>query len=202
MTSSYKMVGGNLGLDFHNTVSWRAGVTAGDEKILTYRDLLDWGREAGTLSEREHEDLRQEAERRPESAAAVVEWAKTLRMTLERVFAAVAEERAPKAADLDAFNGVLAQMPLKLLARSPGVAFGWGWSGEGGDLKQVLWPVVWSAATLLNSAGVARIKACPANGCGWLFADESRRRNRKWCDMRDCGNREKARRHYRRHRVV
>jgi predicted RNA-binding Zn ribbon-like protein len=172
------MVGGNLGLDFHNTVSWRAGAPAGDEKILTYLDLLDWAREGDVLSDRDHHVLREEAERCPEAATAVVEWAKALRTGLQRVFSAVAEGRKPKAADLDALNSFLVQMPLRLLPRSTGLAFGWDWSGEGGDLKQVVWP------------------------CGWLFVDESRRRNRKWCDMRDCGNREKARRHYRRHRRV
>jgi predicted RNA-binding Zn ribbon-like protein len=36
-----------------------------------------------------------------------------------------------------------------------------------------------------------------AGGCGWLFVDESRNGSRRWCSMKDCGNRAKARRHYR-----
>ncbi|MDW9413303.1 CGNR zinc finger domain-containing protein [Sinorhizobium meliloti] len=43
-----------------------------------------------------------------------------------------------------------------------------------------------------------RLKICP--NCAWLFLDRSRNRSRTWCDMAVCGNRAKARRHYRRSR--
>ena len=39
----------------------------------------------------------------------------------------------------------------------------------------------------------ARMKACPAEHCGWAFYDHSRNRSRTWCDMAICGNRAKAR---------
>lgn len=45
-----------------------------------------------------------------------------------------------------------------------------------------------------------RLKIC--GNCGWLFMDRSRNRSRVWCDMRVCGNRAKASRHYYRHREV
>jgi predicted RNA-binding Zn ribbon-like protein len=42
------------------------------------------------------------------------------------------------------------------------------------------------------------VKIC--SNCHWLFVDRSRNRTRVWCDMRVCGNRAKARRHYARRR--
>jgi len=51
-----------------------------------------------------------------------------------------------------------------------------------------------SAMSLLLSPEVGRIKACPS--CDWLFVDRSNSRRRRWCDMRSCGNRAKAKRHY------
>ena len=39
----------------------------------------------------------------------------------------------------------------------------------------------------------SRLKACPADACGWAFYDHSRNRSRTWCDMKVCGNRAKAR---------
>lgn len=40
------------------------------------------------------------------------------------------------------------------------------------------------------------IKQCEDDrGCGWLFVDDSRLKNRRWCSMGDCGNVAKARRH-------
>ena len=45
-----------------------------------------------------------------------------------------------------------------------------------------------------------RVKECDNETCRWLFVDMSKNRSRRWCDMKDCGNRAKARRHYRRTR--
>lgn len=55
-----------------------------------------------------------------------------------------------------------------------------------------------SALSLLAAERVRKIRIC-AN-CGWLFLDMSRNASRIWCDMAVCGNRQKARRHYRRRR--
>jgi len=54
-----------------------------------------------------------------------------------------------------------------------------------------------SALSLLSAGVTSRIRIC-ANCC-WLFLDASRNGSRIWCDMAVCGNRQKARRHYRRH---
>lgn len=56
-----------------------------------------------------------------------------------------------------------------------------------------------SALSLLAAERLRRIRIC-AN-CGWLFLDASRNSSRLWCDMTVCGNRQKARRHYRRRRA-
>ncbi|WP_274627718.1 CGNR zinc finger domain-containing protein [Arvimicrobium flavum] len=55
-----------------------------------------------------------------------------------------------------------------------------------------------SALSLLAPERLGRIKIC--GNCGWLFLDSSRNSSRLWCDMAVCGNRQKARRHYKRHR--
>src|SRR5664280_2943804 len=44
----------------------------------------------------------------------------------------------------------------------------------------------------------AFIRECGAPDCEWLFLDQSRNGSRRWCDMKSCGNRQKARRHYQR----
>ena len=51
-----------------------------------------------------------------------------------------------------------------------------------------------SALRLVADAGDGRMKIC--GHCGWLFLDRSKNRSRAWCDMRVCGNRAKASRHY------
>lgn len=53
-----------------------------------------------------------------------------------------------------------------------------------------------SALSLLPAERYRRIRIC--QNCRWLFLDRSRNSSRLWCDMAVCGNRNKARRHYRR----
>lgn len=38
-----------------------------------------------------------------------------------------------------------------------------------------------------------RLKVCRNPGCQWVFYDRSRNQTRRWCEMRVCGNRAKAR---------
>jgi predicted RNA-binding Zn ribbon-like protein len=45
-----------------------------------------------------------------------------------------------------------------------------------------------------------RLKACPGHHCGWAFYDQSLSRTSRWCSMRVCGGREKARAYRRRTR--
>ena len=56
-----------------------------------------------------------------------------------------------------------------------------------------------SALSLLAPVNLKRLKICP--NCSWLFIDRSRNSSRLWCDMTVCGNRSKARNHYRRQRM-
>jgi predicted RNA-binding Zn ribbon-like protein len=80
--------------------------------------------------------------------------------------------------------------------------FDWEWTGQEDRLDALLWPVGVSAAGLLASDDLNRVGECADDrGCGYLFFDTSRNRSRRWCEMRDCGNRAKARRHYRRIRT-
>lgn len=57
-----------------------------------------------------------------------------------------------------------------------------------------------SALSLLPQKTYRRIRICP--NCNWLFLDRSRNASRLWCDMTVCGNRQKAKRHYRRRKAV
>jgi predicted RNA-binding Zn ribbon-like protein len=47
---------------------------------------------------------------------------------------------------------------------------------------------------LLVSADGSRIRKCGATDCEVYFIDTSKARRRRWCSMKNCGNREKQRR--------
>jgi predicted RNA-binding Zn ribbon-like protein len=74
----------------------------------------------------------------------------------------------------------------------------WGWNARE-ELERPLWLVAWSAARLLASEELPALKRCADDQCGWVFLDRRRNHARRWCDMKVCGNNEKARRYYRRH---
>jgi predicted RNA-binding Zn ribbon-like protein len=51
-----------------------------------------------------------------------------------------------------------------------------------------------SAAELLTSEQMERVRRCPA--CGWFFLDTSKNRSRRWCSMATCGASAKSKRYY------
>lgn len=196
------LVGGRLCLDFVNTVAWRAA-DASEERLHSYDDLLDWGGVVGIVSPGDATVLRRLARQDPDEAARTLERARRLREALFRLFSSLRQGRRPQEPDLEILEAALAAAPprRRLIWRHGAYAWDVESFGAGNrELERVLWPIVWSAADLLVEGTADRIKECAGEKCGWLFFDASRNRSRRWCSMRDCGNRAKVRRHYHRTR--
>jgi|SRR5688500_151925 predicted RNA-binding Zn ribbon-like protein len=191
------LVGGKLCLDFVNTASNRAGGEP-SEYLRSYADLVDWCMRAELFGKAEAARLRGEAERRPELAAAAFGRAIALREAIYRLCLDVAGGRTADPGALDALNAVLADGTAGRRLRPASEGFCWAWADRVEGLDWMVWPLAYSAAELLTSSEIERLKQCTGDTCDWLFVDESRNRSRRWCDMRDCGNRAKARRHYHR----
>ncbi len=197
--SPFELISDDPALDFVNTVDNRDDPERRKELLNTYFDLLSWALEAELLSQAEAERLRTRASKSPGQARAALRRAKTLREALYRIFGAIAEERQPSAADvalLDSFDKQA--MAHRRIGREPHGGYGWQWRTDGDDLDLVLWQVAKAGAELLTSDLVFSVRACAAERCRWLFVDTSRNQKRRWCDMRICGNREKARKFHQR----
>src|SRR5688500_9276252 len=188
------MIGGVLCLDFVNTASCRLhGPFC--ERLQDYEDLVVWAGRAGLVEPADAAALQEDALRRPAAAAAVLERARALREAIYRIFAARAQDSAPAAPDIDELNwAVAAAGPHRRVARGE---HGWEWTWDRGaePLEWLIWPIAQSAAELLMEADPARVKECVSDNCNWLFYDVSKNRSRRWCEMKDCGNRAKQRRH-------
>jgi predicted RNA-binding Zn ribbon-like protein len=187
---------GDLSVAFVNT----AGARDDNRQlgVAGYADLLTWSRQAGVVTAREAELLRQRASRDAPAAQAVFAAAENVRTALSRTFSALVFGKLPTAADLAAVSGELARsMPaLRLVPGEHGVT--WSWAGGEDDLERVLWPVLLAATDLLTSeAGRARLCRCAAASCPLFFAQRSGRA-RIWCERRTCGSRGKALRYYHR----
>lgn len=198
--SNLKLVGGRLCLDFVNTVDWH-GTDHPKEWLTTFDELLQWAVHAGAIDRQGAESLMAAGRARPAEAAEALREAVALREAMYRIFAAVAAGREPPADDLEHLNRALARaLPRRRLQPRPG-GFEWAWADDDATaLDRPLWPILASAAELLTSGDLARVRRCADHGCGWLFVDMSRNRSRRWCSMEDCGNRAKARRHRQRTR--
>lgn len=190
-----------LCLDFSNTVDWRTSDHA-QESLKSYKDLVDWSRKVGILTAREARSLLRGAASRANEAGKVFERAILFREALYRIFSELAARRRPKKNDLDILNNALAEALSRSRVVYVGDEFAWDWMGRESALDRMLWPIARSAAELLTSGELKKVRECAGEGCGWLFLDVSRNQMRRWCDMKSCGNRAKVRRHYERTRAA
>ncbi|MFN2432125.1 MAG: ABATE domain-containing protein [Gemmatimonadota bacterium] len=191
--------GGRLCLDFVNTVDPRAG-EANRDYLSTYPQLLSWGVHAGALRAEEGRQLLSHAADHPRRAGHVVEHASAFREALHRVLSAAEADTSAHEDDLEEVNRTLAGAMAHARVVPDGEGFTWEWDPVADALDRVLWPVARSAADVLTSGELARVRSCASHDCGWLFLDVSKNRSRRWCTMESCGNRAKVRRHYARRR--
>jgi predicted RNA-binding Zn ribbon-like protein len=188
-------------LDFANTVGSRAGDNP-VEYLTNYETLIDWGRKANLLTPADADRLRQETARYPARGAAALRRAIELREAIYGLFLAVANDGPPDISDLDVLNAALTEAQVKRrIVYYAARGFDWEWLPDVDAFDMLIGLVALSAAELLNSDQLGRVKRCAADTCGWLFMDTSRNSSRRWCDMGDCGNRAKARRFYQRRRA-
>lgn len=118
----------------------------------------------------------------------------TTRTALRDVAHAVAHDETPPRTAIDEVNRALASRErIELVAADDGVRLGHSHVGDAVDdlLARIAEPIVRE----IGSGHDDRIRICANDTCRWIFFDESRPGNRRWCDMATCGNRAKARRH-------
>jgi len=205
LAGTMKLVGGELCLDFVNTVGGRVPEGGGPgsivlaDKLAAYTDLVAWSRHAASVGEADARRLLRLAENRPRDAADVLGRAIRLRVALHRTLRSLVLGRRPEPGDLACLNAEIAAARARELLSPSGDGLRWEWPDPGEKLDAPLWPVARSAAALLTSGDLSRLRQCGGDGCGWLFLDRSRNRSRQWCTMEDCGNVSKVRRFRQRH---
>jgi predicted RNA-binding Zn ribbon-like protein len=184
----------DLCLAFVNTCYWRGSPSATDDLRGT-GDLLAFAT-AGGVEPALGDALARHWEAHPLAADLAFAAAVEVRETLHRVFAAIAEGAMAAAADLAAFNGALAAAAERTRMTPRDGSYVWEVTFPGRTAVGLLSPVLWSAADLLTGTRRDRVRQCDNPQCRWVFLDDSKSGNRRWCSMASCGNRAKAHRHY------
>jgi predicted RNA-binding Zn ribbon-like protein len=195
---TFLFLGERLCLDFVNTEIVDGGVRV--DLLRGFDDLVDWCVGAAVIGRTEATVIRRRwvetAEGRDAHRRAIA-FRATLRAMLEDI-AAGRGLVAPRV--LDAINAVLDEgacerrvvragdgyeMRVRRIVETPG---------------QLLAAVAESAATLLTTDDLTRLRTCQNPECLLVFYDTTRNHARRWCSMAACGNRAKVAAHYRRGR--
>jgi predicted RNA-binding Zn ribbon-like protein len=199
-SESIELVGGHPALDLVNTVSWRHDTARWRENLAAPVDLLTWTQRVAVVDAHHRIAMRVAMAEDPQTAEGVLRRVRALREQLYHHLAdcidhggvdhQIGEGSPLHRAFADAVTASsLAGTPARwtLEARSPP------------DLTRIL---ALHALDLVQTMAPDRLRRCDDDGCGWLFLDTTRNHSRRWCSSRDCGNRDRARRHYARNRTT
>ena len=191
---TFDLCGGHVALDFANTVSDRPSFEP-IERLRDYEDLVRFAVQTGITTKTAARSLLRTAESDPASAERALAAARTLREALYDLFFAQAAGKTSKARDVEIVDAAWHRLSLDS-------DFHWTWIDGPEALDSMLGPIVESAVALLTAGPRDRVRTCESDTCQWVFLDTSKNRSRRWCDMKQCGNREKARRFQERARAT
>ena len=188
----FKLNAEHVALDFVNTLDDRYAPRGPRELLPSYADVIRFCRQAGILTHAEAARLSALPGASQEKA---LRSAIELRELLARVFYRWLERRSPSAEDRLALEEWSAACARHRELRWKNEHLEWTWKALAADAEAPALLLAQRALDLLIGAEPPRLHACASETCRWLFLDTSKNRTRRWCDMKICGNRAKARRY-------
>lgn len=194
----FEFIGGDPVLDFHNTIAWPRGRKS-NERLRRPVDFIRWSEEAGVTTKREAGKLRVFATRNYNRARAILDDALRLRDLLRQLLLSVSDGTAPDAKAVEELNRRYIKAMASVEMKWQDGRLQWATRADP-RMTTILDRVVWRAGELLSCGDVKRLRRCANPDCGWLFLDRSKNGTRRWCSMRECGERAKAKRYYQRER--
>jgi predicted RNA-binding Zn ribbon-like protein len=189
----FELVAGHVALDLVNTLDDRFSETGPEELLASYEDLLRFATQSELLTESQVKKLKR-AEATHEERALVLGQARELREALAEVAYAQLEGREIPAASLALLEERFKQAAQHRCLSAEQSQIAWSWRGLGRQVAAPLWLLAQASAELLLTNQVTQLRSCASDTCRWLFLDTSKNHTRRWCDMKVCGNRMKARR--------
>jgi predicted RNA-binding Zn ribbon-like protein len=186
----FSHIGGHPAVDLVNTVHWRLDLARRSDRLESMSDVLAWSQESQLLSDAEADRLHKEAGRHRRIAAAELQ--RTLRLR-EAIYESLMGGEVARLIT-DEYREAIHRASFR--HRQPDGS--WAWTEERPDLHTPRHRLSRAVLALLSSPEVAQVRQCQDDACGWIFLDQSPRRNRRWCVSAECGNRNRVRRHYQR----
>jgi predicted RNA-binding Zn ribbon-like protein len=188
----FQLLAGHPALDFVNTLDDRFSDSGPNELLPAYADLLRFVAQLRLLSTEQARKLTRDTSTR--EAQRVLASAIELREALAAVLYARMDGARLPAAQVAMLERHFQEMAVNRSLRTGKSQLVWSWAGHEQNPEIPLWKLAETAADLLVSTDAERVKECGDPTCRWLFLDTSKNHTRRWCDMKVCGNRMKARR--------
>jgi len=197
-TPTPELIGGHIALDLVNTVSWRLDNERRRDNLADFPALAQWCNRVGLLDDAGTHELLTAASGHPRLAQQAWHDARVLREHLHELLTPLVDASEPP--DTIVTPPALHNLLVDALARSDltGKPMRWQLTAyRPADLPPLL---ALQVLDLLQTPQLHLVRQCHDDSCGWLFLDRTRNHTRRWCSSTDCGNRDRARRHYARHR--
>ena len=189
---TFELIAGDASLDFVNTLDWRFRESGTEELIGSYGELIEFCERAGVLTAKQARGLRREVS--TSAGEKVSRAARELREAAAEFFYSELEERKPSAATISTLERIFKETRQRQRLRRNDDRLLWDWP-EGETAPELpLWMLALRVEALMTSERLQALKECGNRECRWLFLDTSKNHTRRWCDMKICGNRMKARR--------
>ena len=194
----FELIAGNPALDLVNTLDWRFRDGNPEELLETYSDLLRFCQQSTLLTASQSRRL----VRMPSDvhATKLLAAVKELREAAAEVHYASLEGRNPTAASMKTLETRFKSAREHQRLRWSDSHLVWDWPNSTAIPEMPLWQLSLIAADLMTSDEFHKVRECGNPECRWLFLDTSKNHTRRWCDMKICGNRMKARRFKAQHR--
>jgi len=198
MADEFQLIAGHLALDFANTPDYRYDPDRLIDLLPSYERFLAFCRQSGIIRAAQ---MRKLLDGLSESdAQRVLKEVIEFREALYFLILSAVRGSPPDESHLRALNRISSE------ARAIGEVV-WHKRGFVRSVREVterpdepLRQVAYAAVDLITSPDIDDVRECSEKTCRWLFLDRSRNHSRRWCDMRLCGNRSKAKRFYARRR--
>jgi len=211
----FELVGGNICLDFINTLDDRPSAQP-KELLKSYYDLARFGEDTGILTAEQLDYFFERVHLMSDQAENALRRAINLREALYAIFSALMNQQTVPQGALERLNANIHEAALhsrlvqrKMMQNETVQSevmqnegrLEWRFDDLTSSFNAMLWPIARAAADLLASSDLAMVRACASPTCQWLFLDTSKNHHRRWCSMKSCGNRAKVRMFYAKKKV-
>jgi predicted RNA-binding Zn ribbon-like protein len=194
----FELVGGHPALDLVNTLDWRFRESGPEEFINTYGDVVRFIEQSGMIGPGDARRLLRGASgNKTERIVAAI---RELREAIAEILYAAVAGRSPSSSSVKKLEACLKEAREQQQLHWEGGKLAWTLAQPNSPTAP-FWLLALSAGQFIASDQMQMMRDCGNDDCRWLFLDTSKNHTRRWCDMKICGNRMKARRFKAQHRA-